>query len=80
MWCVDFLLVLSTDSEIFWKEVPQRVIVPYDDVLDVEVSRVLPPGYEVGIWGSSTSNSKYVPSPIVHEYREGKFKRTLNRE
>jgi hypothetical protein len=49
-------------------------------VLDVEVSRVLPPGYEVGRWGASTSNSKHVLSPIANEYREGKFKRSLSRE
>ena len=29
--------------------------------------------------GVSTSNIKYVLSPIVNEYREGKLKRTLNR-
>ncbi len=49
-------------------------------MLDVEVSRVPSPGYEAGSRRASTSNSKYVLSPIANEYREGKFKRTLNRE
>jgi hypothetical protein len=30
--------------------------------------------------GVSTSNLKYSLSPIAKEYREGKLKRTLNRE
>ena len=47
---------------------------------DVKVSRVLPPGYGVGNWEASTSNRKYVESPIVYKYREGTLKRTHNRE
>ena len=48
--------------------------------MDVGVSRVLPLGYEVGIWGPLTPNSKYKSSPIENKYSDGKFKRTLNRE
>jgi hypothetical protein len=48
--------------------------------LDVEVSRVPPLGYEVGIRGPLTPNSKYTSSPIENKYSDGKFKRTLNRE
>ena len=32
------------------------------------------------IWGTLTSKTKYVSSPIVNKYREGKLKRTLDRE
>lgn len=48
--------------------------------MDVGSSRVLFLGYEAGIRGASTSNPKYVKSPIAHEYREGKLKRTRDRE
>jgi hypothetical protein len=47
---------------------------------DVESSRVPVLGYEPGMRGASTSNAKYVDSPIVYQYREGKLKRTHNRE
>ena len=34
----------------------------------------------MGIWGTLTSKAKYVSKPIANEYREGKLKRTLDRE
>ena len=34
----------------------------------------------MGTWGTLTSKTKYVSSPIANEYREGKLKRTLDRE
>jgi hypothetical protein len=46
----------------------------------VAVSRVLLPGNGAGMWGASTSNPKYVSSPIEYKYREGKLKRTPDRE
>ena len=42
--------------------------------------RVLFLGYETGMRELSTSNLKHVLRPIVHKYREGKLKRTHNRE
>ena len=47
---------------------------------DVTSSRVLFLGYETGMRELSTSNLKYVLRPIVHKYREGKLKRTHDRE
>ena len=44
------------------------------------VSRVLYFGYNAGMQEALTPNSKYVLSPIANKYREGKLKRTLNRE
>ena len=41
---------------------------------------VLSIGYLAGMWEASTSNSKYVLSPIAYKYSDGKLKRTLNRE
>jgi hypothetical protein len=46
----------------------------------LEISRVLPLGNGVRIWGTLTSKTKYVSSPIANKYREGKLKRTLDRE
>jgi hypothetical protein len=34
----------------------------------------------VGSWGALTSKTKYVSNPIDYQYREGKLKRTLDRE
>ena len=34
----------------------------------------------MGIWEASTSNFKYMMSPIENKYREGKLKSTLDRE
>ena len=47
---------------------------------DVKVSRVLLPGYGAGNWEALTSNRKYVLRPIANQYREGKLKRTHDRE
>ena len=44
------------------------------------VSGVPHTGYCVGTWEASTSNPKYVQSPIANEYSDGKLKRTLDRE
>ena len=41
---------------------------------------VLSIGYLAGMWEASTSNSKYVLSPIAYKYSDGKLKRTLDRE
>ena len=46
----------------------------------VESPRVLYLGNGAGMWGASTSNPKYVSSPIAHKYREGTLKRTHDRE
>ena len=46
----------------------------------LEVSRVLLLENEVGMWEALTSKAKYVSSPIANKYREGKLKRTLDRE
>ena len=32
------------------------------------------------IWGTLTSNAKYVLKPIANKYSDGKLKRTLDRE
>ncbi len=45
-----------------------------------EVSRVPLLGNGAGIRGTLTSKTKYVSNPIANEYREGKLKRTLDRE
>lgn len=42
--------------------------------------RVLFLGNGAGIRGASTSNPKYVLSPIAYKYREGTLKRTRDRE
>jgi len=34
----------------------------------------------VGIWEALISKIKYVLKPIANQYREGKLKRTLDRE
>ena len=44
------------------------------------MSGVLLLGNEVRIWGTLTSKTKYVSKPIENKYREGKLKRTLDRE
>jgi hypothetical protein len=46
----------------------------------VESPRVLFLGNGAGIWEASTSNPKYVSSPIADKYREGTLKRTPDRE
>jgi hypothetical protein len=51
-----------------------------DNERDEEVSRVPSLGNGVGSWEASTSNRKYVKSPIEYQYREGKLKRTRDRE
>ena len=49
-------------------------------LVGLDCSRVLLLGYEVGMWEATISNAKYYQSPIANEYREGKLKRTRNRE
>ena len=51
-----------------------------EDEKGLTVSRVSSIGYLARIWEASTSNPKYVLSPIADKYREGKLKRTLGRE
>ena len=46
----------------------------------VESPRVPYLGNGAGIRGASTSNPKYVSSPIADKYREGTLKRTPDRE
>ncbi len=46
----------------------------------VEVSRVLLPGNGAGSREALTSNHTYVSRPIAYKYREGKLKRTRDRE
>ena len=52
----------------------------FEDKKDVTVSRIPFLGNGVGNWEALTSNRKYVPRPIAYEYREGKLKRTRDRE
>ena len=46
----------------------------------MEVSGVLLLETGVGIWEALTSKTKYVSNPIAYKYREGKLKRTPDRE
>ena len=52
----------------------------FEDKQDVAVSGIPFLGNGMGTWEALTSNRKYVPRPIADKYREGKLKRTLDRE
>ena len=81
MWCCGPSFSPRLDSQTLLKRRAIEGESPVDILKqDVKVSRVLPPGYGVGSWEASTSNRKYVESPIVYKYREGTLKRTHKRE
>ena len=44
------------------------------------ISGIGHPGYDVRRWEALTSNPKYLRRPIAYKYREGKLKRTRDRE
>ena len=81
MWCYGLSFVSRRRTRIFLERKASEGDSPVQIILQgLIVSRVPSLGYVVGIWEPSTSNLKYYLSQIANKYREGKLKRTLNRE
>ena len=81
MWCVEPPFPLRWLTRSLLESSTQEGDSPVKkDQKGLASSGVLSIGYLAGIWEASTSNSKYVSSPIAYKYSDGKLKRTLNRE
>ena len=66
MWCGHRWFFVS-ESELYWKVRPKRVIVPYEEAKkNLMCPRVVLIGYWAWMWETATSNPKYKSRPIEY--------------